>query len=134
MEFIQAILKFLAEIPPFCVIYPYEAGVLFRGGNVSRELDAGIYLKWPIYDHVEKINKMEQEVDVPEQAITTCDGKVYVVSTTIRYRVEDVGLAVCSVFDYDKNIIGQTSKLVTEATAKTNSGEFTASKLEKGVV
>ena len=95
------IAEFLLKIPPFAIVNQNESGVHLRGGLYKRTLKPGFHPKWPIYDEIQTVQVVEQIVNLPNQSVTTKDGKPLAISGAIRYEVADAKKALLEVCDYD---------------------------------
>lgn len=108
------IADFLLTIPPWVVVFPDEKGIFLRGGKYKRTLSAGFYFKYPVYDHIRKLNVKEQVVDLPSQSVMTLDGKILALDGTIKYEIKNAKQALLNVFDYDASIQNLTMGLIAE--------------------
>ena len=90
MDKLTTIGENLLRLRPLAFIMPNEAGVLLRGGKFKRNLPTGWYFCWPIIDQVLEMDVTPQVVDLPNQVVTTADGKAYAISGAIEYFIEDV--------------------------------------------
>ena len=101
---IEAILNFLASLCFFTVVNPDEAGVHLRGGMIHKVIGEGFHWQYPIYDEIQTIPTSEQAIDLPNQTMTTRDGKTVTISGTIRYEVVCPERTLFNVTDYDESL------------------------------
>ena len=101
---IEAILNFLSSLCFFTVVNPDEAGVHLRCGRVHRTIGEGFHWQYPLIDEIQTIPTSEQAIDLPNQTLTTADGKTVTVSGTIRYEVVCPEKTLFNVSDYDESL------------------------------
>lgn len=111
----QALIDFLTRLKFYVVIDPEERGVLVRAGRIKDELSPGWHWLLPIVDEVTACNVQEQVIDTPNQLLMTCDGKALGVSATLRYRIDDLGLAAFTVADFDEALLNSAMAKLSAA-------------------
>lgn len=102
--FLNKILEYLLELLPVWLIFADEGGIFLRGGRYRATLKPGIYFKIPLLDRIWTIKVIEQTVNLPNQSVTTRDGKTLAVSGAVRYEIEDAKKALLSIYNYDTSI------------------------------
>lgn len=112
--------EFLLKIPPYAIINPDERGVFMRGGRYRRNLSPGFYFKWPIYDEVKIIPVKEQVINLPNQSVTTKDGKQLALSGAIRYEVDGPSRALLNVLDYDTSLQNLAMSVLASFVSRVN--------------
>lgn len=95
----------------FVVVTPWEQALRVRGGRHVRFLDAGIYLKIPLFDRVFKQSIRRRLHNIRTQTLTTNDNRVITYSGALGYSVADLKKL------YD-NLESATDTIETEASAK----------------
>ena len=101
---IEAILNFLSSLCFWTVVNPDESGVHLRCGRVHRVIGEGFHWQYPIIDEIQTIPTSEQAIDLPNQTLTTKDGKTVTVSGTVRYEVVCPEKCLFNVSDYDESL------------------------------
>ena len=101
---IEAILNILSSLCFFTIVNPDESGVHLRCGKVYRVIGEGIHWQYPVVDEIQTIPTSEQMIDLPNQTLTTRDGKSVTMSGTVRYEVVCPEKTLFNVSDYDESI------------------------------
>lgn len=133
-ELLTTLVRFLFNIPPWAFVFPDENGILLRGGKYKKTLTAGFYLKWPLYDRVQKIYIKEQIVNLPNQSVTTIDGTVLAISGTIRYEVSDGKKALLNVLNYDQSLQNLGLGTIAAYVSRVSQNSCTYSEIEREVL
>jgi regulator of protease activity HflC (stomatin/prohibitin superfamily) len=76
-----------------------STGVLYHWGRARRTLDPGFHWLVPIVQQARSTLTRSITLDLPRQRVTTADGLVYDVDTTLVYRVEDAIAALIQIDD-----------------------------------
>src|SRR5262245_218239 len=90
------------------------AGVLFSWGRARKVLEPGFHPLIPIVQQVKQTPIRSITLHLPRQRVTTADGLVYDVDTTIVFRVEDPITALTAVADLRKGVTDRVPLLVAE--------------------
>lgn len=114
MQLFAKIAELLLNIPPFKVVFENEGGVFLRGGKYKRTLTPGLYFKLPLYDYILKVCVVEQVINLPNQSLTTKDGRVLALSGTLKYQIVDARKALLSVLDFDESLQNYAMSIVGE--------------------
>lgn len=104
MSFWAKLTEFLLNVPPWATVFPNEGGVFLRGGKYKETLTAGFYIKWPIYDVVQKLNVTTQPINLPNQSIITKDDHTVAASGAIEYSIGDARKAILCVLNFDVSL------------------------------
>jgi regulator of protease activity HflC (stomatin/prohibitin superfamily) len=81
------------------------AGVLFSFGRAKKVLEPGFHPLIPIFQRVRQTPIRSVTLNLPVQRVTTGDGLVYEVDSTLVYRVEDPILALTGIDDVKKGCL-----------------------------
>lgn len=100
MNIVQAILDWLRQFWPFCIVYSYQRGVRFWLGRDVALLEPGLYMYVPFFGHIETVTVVQDYVRLGNQNLTTKDGKPLLVSCNIRYEVTDARAAFTQVQEF----------------------------------
>lgn len=119
---IDFLVSFADLFKPFCVLQPYEEGVIVRLGQFERKIGpGGFHWMWPFHiDQMWHDNVVPQTHQLAGMATTTVDGKGIGFDAIITYRITDIEKAILKVnavkdaiADTCQGIIGTT---LSEAT------------------
>lgn len=80
------------------------AGVLFSWGRAKKVLEPGFHPLIPIVQSVRHTPIRSVTLDLPRQRVTTSDGLVYDIDTTIVYRVDDPIQAAVAIDDVRQGV------------------------------
>lgn len=90
-QIIEAILKFF---PRVIIIRATHGGVKWLRGWKVKELKPGLHVYWPLFSDVDTIVTARQTTAIPEQVLTTKDGRRVVVKALTVYRIPSVVAAI----------------------------------------
>ncbi len=90
-QMIEALGRF---IPRIIIVRATHGGVRWRRGNIVKPLAPGLHWYWPITTEIEVIVTARQTLAIPDQVLTTRDGKKVTVKTLVVYRIPDVVRAI----------------------------------------
>jgi len=96
--------KIFCWFPRLTFVEPDESGIRVTFGRRVKDLESGWYWYCPLFQNVRKVNVMSQVIDLPEQVLTTQDGKTIYVSGGIVYSIKHPRKAILNVQDYDEAI------------------------------
>lgn len=91
-----------------------QAGVLFSFGRAKKVLEPGFHPLIPVVQQVRHTPVRSVTLNLPRQRVTTGDGLVYDVLTSIVYRVEDPIQAAVAVDDVRQGVTNLVPLLVHE--------------------
>lgn len=90
------------------------AGVLFSLGRARKVLEPGFHPLIPVVQTVRQTPIRSITLELPRQRVTSGDGLVYDVNTTIVYRVDDPILAATAIDDVRQGVLTLVPLLVHE--------------------
>lgn len=90
-----------SHIVPWQVVYPTEAGVIYRLGKYNRTIQCGFNLKWPVIEKADVTDVALTTTPLEPQSLTTRDKKALVVSSLLRYEITDVKPYFITIRDSD---------------------------------
>ncbi len=105
------------------------AAVLFTFGRAKKVLQPGFHPLIPLVQTVRHTPVRSVTLDLPRQRVTTCDGLVYDVDTTIVYRVEDAITAVIAIDNIRHGVMTLLPLLVHELIREQTRETLSARKL-----
>src|SRR5258708_7661745 len=91
-----------------------RAGVLFFCGRARKVLEPGFHALIPVLQQVKQTPVRSVTLDLPRQRVSTGDGLVYDVDSTIIYRVEDPIKALTSIDNVARGVTNLVPLLVAE--------------------
>lgn len=112
---IDVILQFADNIKCWQIIDHYEEGVRLRFGRyVGEILGPGYHWKIPFADEILTIMIKMTTMRLPEQSVTTLDGKVVVVKAIIKYEITDAAQILLEVNDAIDAVADMAQGIVRE--------------------
>jgi len=96
--------KVFCWFPRWAFVEPDESGIRVTFGRRVKDLEPGWYWYCPLFQNVRKVNVVSQVIDLPEQVLTTTNGKTIYVSGGIVYSIRHPRKAILNVQDYDQAI------------------------------
>lgn len=82
-----------------------QTGLKFSFGRATKELGQGFHLLIPYLQTVRVVPTRSRTLDIPRQQVTTLDGLVLVVETTLVYRIVDVRKALIQIDDLERGML-----------------------------
>jgi regulator of protease activity HflC (stomatin/prohibitin superfamily) len=133
--FIGVVLNNLMVLLPFVIVRTFERGVRWTLGKNPKELQPGFHWKLWVFHQVEKINVVDEVVDLPVQSVITADEKLVCFSVNIGFRIVDAVKHYTSVQDFVESTKGlamtHLAKKVRERKLKELTDDLT--KIEKSL-
>jgi regulator of protease activity HflC (stomatin/prohibitin superfamily) len=117
---------------PFVVIEQYEEAIVLRLGNWNRTitskngvLDSGFHFIWPFgIENYLTQSIVVTTMDIDSQSLTTKDGKSIVVSSVVKYRVDDIKKFLLEISDQVSAISDITMSKIKQVITQTNWSEI----------
>jgi regulator of protease activity HflC (stomatin/prohibitin superfamily) len=89
-KLLDFIITFINDILPFKIVDQWEQGVHLRFGKFHKVVYPGLNCKIPFFDQVWVVPVITQTVNLKPQTVTTLDEKSVVLTSIVRYHIEDV--------------------------------------------
>ncbi len=102
-DFLRALVEIIIYIFPLRVIWSYEKGLRFWGGNEPELLQPGWYWFVPFFSKIVDVAVIADTIDLPFQSITTSDDVTVDVSANFIYEVSDTVGYYTNVQDFTTN-------------------------------
>lgn len=102
-DLIRALVEIILYLFPVRMIWSYENGLRFWGGNEPELLTPGWYLFVPFFSKIVEVSMLEDTIDLPFQSITTSDDVAVDLSANFVYKVVDAKAYFTSVENFDTN-------------------------------
>ena len=103
-DFMRDIAKAAKLFPRFVAVFPNERGVFLRLGKYKRSLEPGMYFCLPVIDEIQKLDVTPQVINLPNQSITTKDGRILAISGTVEYSICESRKALLEVQNFDASL------------------------------
>jgi len=87
------------HIVPFTIVIQSQNAGVLRFGVYHRTLEPGFHWKWPFVEEVNAQNTCVTTLRLPPQTLTTCDGRIVVVSAIVKYQIKDVKPYITEIWD-----------------------------------
>jgi len=114
----QLIETFYKFVPHILIVRATHGGVKWVRGKNIKPLDPGLHFYWPLTTEVEVIVTARQTLAIPDQVLTTKDGRKVVVKTLVVYKIRDVVHAIGKLnWDVDVTINDMTQAAVAHVVA-----------------
>lgn len=125
-KLIDFLIGFIDKALPIVIVNEYDGGVLLRGGKFVKVLTGGAwYFKIPFWDEPITTTVVTTTMALPEQSLTTKDGKQVVVSCIVKYSVGDVKILLLETFDANDAISDTTQGIIKQVITESNYKEIT---------
>lgn len=109
-------------IVPYVIVYPTEKAVVYRLGRLHRQIGCGPHFKIPLIEKVDSVSCVITTMPLGTQTLTTADGKLVVVSSILRYEIEDVLPYFTEIWDshdvLKDTALGATEDVIVHTEAK----------------
>lgn len=111
-KLIEVILQFIDQILPFWIVKAYDNGILLTFGKYTKTLKPGFHWKIPFVQEIITHHIVTALLSIPEQSLTTKDGKQLVVKAVVKYKVDDIKPLLLEVFDSTDAISDVTQAII----------------------
>ena len=119
MEWLSSFLYSIAEFIPRLLHVTEDMVCLKMGWGGHIELYPGYHFYWPLIHEIRSCYSTRQELDLPEQILSSVDGETVLVSVSIVYRVTDVVKALIKTQDYESTVM-EVAQRAVQASITTN--------------
>jgi len=124
-KLLDFIITFIKDIIPFKIVDQWEQGVHLRFGKFNRVVYPGLNWKIPFFDQVWVTPVITQTVNLRSQTVTTLDEKTVVLSTIVRYHIEDVQKFLLGVMHANDVLVDTTQGIIRDMVEATNWEDLT---------
>lgn len=112
MEWFSSLLYHMANLFPRLIHITEDIrGVKLKRGTHKR-LEPGYSIYWPLFTEIRTCCITRQELDLPEQILTTLDGRTVVASVSIVYRIHGVIKALIGTQNYETTVMEVAQRAV----------------------
>ena len=114
----QLIETFYRFIPHIIIIRATHAGVKWVRGSKIKAMQPGLHFYWPLTTEVEVLVTARQTLAIPDQVLTTKDGREGPVKTLVVYKIRDIIQAIGKAnWDVDSTVNDLTQSAVVRVVA-----------------
>jgi regulator of protease activity HflC (stomatin/prohibitin superfamily) len=119
-KLLDFIIAFINDILPWKIVDQWEQGVQLRFGKFNRVVYPGLNWKIPFFDQVWVVPVITQTVNLKPQTVTTLDEKSVVLSSIVRYHIEDVEKFLLGVMHANDVLVDTTQGIIRDMVETTN--------------
>ena len=123
-KLIDLIVTFINDILPFRIVNQWEEGVHLRFGKFIRVVHAGLKWKIPFFDLIITTPVITQTVNLKPQTVTSLDEKSVVLSSIVRYHIDDVEKFLLGVMHANDVLVDTTQGTIRDVVEGTNWSEL----------
>ena len=124
-KLIDAIVGSIERLTPWVIVNEGQGGVVLRLGRYARTLRTGYNWKWPLIELGVTIDTALTTLTVGPQSLTAADGRAFVVSAVLKYRVRDPKPLCCDISDEVEALSDVTSAAIKHALTVNTWAEIT---------
>lgn len=124
-KLLDFIITFIKDIIPFKIVDQWEQGVHLRFGKFYRVVQPGLNWKFPFFDQVWVTPVITQTVNLRSQTVTTLDEKTVVLSSIVRYHIEDVQKFLLGVMHANDVLVDTTQGIIRDMVEETKWEDLT---------
>lgn len=123
-KLIDIVITFIHDFLPFKIVYQWEKGVHLRFGKFLRVVDPGIRGKISFFDQIITTPVITQTVNLSPQTVTTLDEHTIVLSSIVRYHINDVEKYSLNVMHANDVLVDTTQGVIRDMVENTNWDEL----------
>ncbi len=134
MEIINSIFAFLSKLLQWWfTVMPWEQAIRVRKGNITKVLNAGLYLKIPFIDSVYIQTTRMRMIDIPMQTLSTIDGNTITIKSAIGYTINDIMILYNSLYHPEMSLSSMVMGYIGEYVRKNAIAEITPENISLSV-
>lgn len=119
-KLIDLIVTFINDFLPFKIVNQWEQGVHLRTGKFYKVVFPGLNWKVPFFDQILTTPVITQTVNLKPQTVTSLDERNVVLSTIVRYHIEDVEKFLLGVMHANDVLVDTTQGIIRDVVEGTN--------------
>jgi regulator of protease activity HflC (stomatin/prohibitin superfamily) len=119
-KLLDFVITFIKDFLPFKIVDQWEQGVHLRFGKFHRVVYPGLNWKRPFFDQIWVTAVITQTVNLKPQTVTTSDGKTVVLTSIIRYHIENVEKFLLGVMHANDVLVDTTQGIIRDIVEDTN--------------
>jgi len=113
-KLIDLLVTFINDILPFKIVDQWEKGVHLRTGKFLKVVDPGLNWKIPFFDQIITTPVITQTVNLSPQTVTSVDEKSVVLSSIVRYHINDVKKFLLGVMHANDALVDTTQGIIRD--------------------
>lgn len=118
-KLIDLLVTFINDFLPFKIVNQWERGVHLRFGKFLRVVGPGIRRKVPFFDNIITTPVITQTVNLRSQTVTSKDEKSIVLSSIVRYHINDVEKFLLGVMHANDVLVDTTQGIIRDIVENT---------------
>lgn len=119
-KLIDLIVTFINDILPWKIVDQWEEGVHLRTGKFLRVVFPGLNWKIPFFDQILTTPVITQTVNLKPQTVTSLDERSVVLSSIVRYHIDDVEKFLLGVMHANDVLIDTTQGIIRDVVENSN--------------
>ena len=119
-KLIELIVTFIHDVLPFKIVNQWEEGVHLRFGKFLRVVKPGLRWKLSFFDTILTTPVITQTVNLKPQTVTSLDEKSVVLSSIVRYHIEDVEKFLLGVMHANDVLVDTTQGTIRDVVENTH--------------
>ena len=119
-KLIDLIVTFISDFLPFKIVDQWERGVHLSFGKFSKVVEPGLNWKIPFFDQILTTPVITQTVNLKSQTVTSLDEKSVVLSSIVRYHIDDVQKFLLGVMHANDVLVDTTQGIIRDVVEETN--------------
>lgn len=113
-KLIDLIVTFINDILPWKIVDQWEEGVHLRTGKFKRVVRPGLNFKVPFFDQIITTPVITQTVNLKPQTVTSQDDKSVVLTSIVRYHINDVEKFLLGVMHANDVLVDTTQGIIRD--------------------
>lgn len=119
-KLIDLIVTFIHDFLPFKIVNQWEEGVHLRNGIFLRVVKPGLVWKRPFFDKLWVTPVITQTVNLSPQTVTSADERSVVLSSIVRYHIDDVEKFLLGVMHANDVLVDTTQGIIRDIVEDTS--------------
>jgi len=113
-KLIDLVDTFINDILPWKIVDQWEEGVHLRTGKFKRVVRPGLNFKVPFFDQIITTPVITQTVNLKPQTVTSQDDKSVVLTSIVRYHINDVEKFLLGVMHANDVLVDTTQGIIRD--------------------
>lgn len=113
-KLIEVIVTFIHDFLPFKIVDQWERGVHLSCGKFKKVVYPGLNPKFPFFDKIWVTPVITQTVNLKPQTVTTSDDKSVVLTSILRYHIDDVEKFLLGVMHANDVLVDTTQGIIRD--------------------
>lgn len=132
--FLGSLFQWIQQFKPWFTVYPWEQSLRIRMGKRLTRCGPGIHFRIPFIDNFCIQNTRLLVTDLPNQTMTTRDGRVCSLSGVVGWRVTDILTFYESMQHPDRAVAGVAMAKIAEIVSTAESAALTPATIQAAVL